>query len=72
MASLLWCAAAATALLINKQGSPLEGATWWAMSTAFSQDGSFEAAIVSQGYACASCQAEGAIRPLIMVMTFRR
>ena len=43
------CAAAATAILINKQGSPLEGAIWWAMSTAFSPDGTFKVAIDSQG-----------------------
>ncbi|CAL5224046.1 g6670 [Coccomyxa viridis] len=49
---MLW-AAAATAVLINKQGSPLEGAIWWAVSTAFSPDGTFKAAIDSQGYVSA-------------------
>lgn len=43
------CAAAATAVLINKQGSPLDGAIFWAVSTALSQDGHFEAVIKSQG-----------------------
>ena len=42
-------AAAATAVLINKQGSPLEGAIWWAIQTAFGQDGTFKASITSQG-----------------------
>jgi len=45
----LQCAAAATALLINKQGSPLEGAIFWAIKTAFTQDRTFKATINSQG-----------------------
>ncbi|EIE18419.1 hypothetical protein COCSUDRAFT_68334 [Coccomyxa subellipsoidea C-169] len=53
---MLWTAAA-TAVLINKQGSPLEGAIWWAIETGFvsgadanSADPVFTARIASQGY----------------------
>nr|QOL01153.1 putative extracellular protein CSOL_076 [Pseudococcomyxa simplex] len=49
---MLWTAAS-TAVLINRQGSPLEGAIWWAIETGFDNsaaDPVFTARIASQGY----------------------
>lgn len=57
-------AAASTAVLINRQGSPLEGAIWWAIETGFDNsaaDPVFTARIASQGCAFQHCVQEASL-----------
>lgn len=57
-------AAASTAVLINRQGSPLEGAIWWAIETGFDNSAAypvFTARIASQGCAFQHCVQEASL-----------
>ena len=49
------CAAAATAVLINKQGSPLEGAIFWAVETGFTKGSDGDAPVLTAKIASQGC-----------------